>query len=91
MDCSNSNPERFPSAKTPMDLPERKIFREEFREIPRTIGGKMLKESFFKKARTRFLNIPFNLHTAKIYEKTPNESVQRQKKQRLRANQVSGD
>ena len=42
MDYLNSNRERFPSAKTPRDLAERKIFRESFREIPRTIGGKTL-------------------------------------------------
>ena len=40
MDYSISNREHFPSAKTPSDLAERKIFRESFREIPRTIGGK---------------------------------------------------
>jgi hypothetical protein len=42
MDYSISNLERFPSAKTPSGLAERKIFRESFREIPRTIGGKTL-------------------------------------------------
>jgi hypothetical protein len=39
MDCSISSREHFPSAKLPGELAERKIFRESFREIPRTIGG----------------------------------------------------
>jgi hypothetical protein len=33
MDCSISSRERFPSAKLPRDLAERKIFRQFFREI----------------------------------------------------------
>ena len=33
MDCSISNRERFPSAKLPSDLAERKFFRQQFREI----------------------------------------------------------
>jgi hypothetical protein len=57
----------------------------------RHLAAKIFKESLSTAPEARFLNIPFNSHTAKIYEKTRNESVRWKKKQRRRANQVSGD
>ena len=48
MDYSISSRENFPSAKTPRELAERKLFRELFREI---LGGNWRKNSAMKTMR----------------------------------------
>jgi hypothetical protein len=58
MDCSISSRERFPSAKLPTDLAERKFFRQQFREISANGWRKKIKGIFFQRLPSKV-----NLHS----------------------------